>query len=337
MNGLRTTPSHRDEPDRYPATTEAGDTISRWPNAILNRRGRLLGCIVFTALLTLGFIKPLFFLVVHAASSDLHSHILLIPFISAYLIRIRRRALPAEYTSSLGWALLPFAAGLAALAAAWSLRASGWSLSENDILALMAFSFVCLLAIGGFLFLGRKWMAAAAFPVAFLIFMVPLPDQAAEWLETASKLASTEVAYLFFSMSGVPVLRDGTVFQLPGIVFEVAQECSGIRSSWVLFITSLLASYLFLQSPWRRLALVALVIPLGILRNGFRIMVIGLLCVHQGPQMMHSFIHKQGGPVFFVLALVPLLIFLWWLRKREIEAPSPARSLQIAREKESGW
>ena len=118
------------------------------------------------------------------------------------------------------------------------------------------------------------------------------------WLETASKLASAEAAALFFSIAGTPVLRDGTVFQLPGIVIEVAQECSGIRSSWVLFITSVLASHLFLKSPWRRVILVVFVIPLGIVRNGFRILVIGLLCVHIGPQMIHSIIHKQGGPTF---------------------------------------
>ena len=283
------------------------------------QRGRLLGCLGCTALLTVAFIKPLFSLVVHAATTDL-AHILLVPFIFAYLIRLQRKQLPREYISSPGLAAVPLVAGLAALGVAWDLPASGWPLSHNDFLALMALSFVCLLAVGGFLFLGRKWMAAAAFPVAFLIFMVPLPDRAAEWLATASKLASTEVANLFFSIAGVPVLRDGAMFQLPGIVFEVAQECSGFHSSWVLFMTGLLASHMFLQSSWRRTVLVALVIPLGILRNGFRILVIGLLCVHEGPQMIHSFIHRQGGPVFFVLSLIPLLLLLWWLRKGEIGA-----------------
>jgi exosortase/archaeosortase family protein len=104
---------------------------------------------------------------------------------------------------------------------------------------------------------------------------------------------------------------------LPGIVLEVAQECSGIRSSWVLFITSLLASNLFLKRPWRRIVLVAFVIPLAIVRNGFRILVIGLLCVHVGPHMADSFIHRQGGPLFFVLSLGPLFLLLVWLRRQE--------------------
>lgn len=42
---------------------------------------------------------------------------------------------------------------------------------------------------------------------------------------------------------------------------------------------------------------------------------IGLLCVHVGPQMIHSLIHRRGGPLFFVVSLVPLLLVLWLLRK----------------------
>jgi exosortase len=137
---------------------------------------------------------------------------------------------------------------------------------------MMTLSFICFLAAGGFLVLGRKWMAAAAFPFAFLVFMIPLADRVVEWLETASKLASAEAAALLFSVAGTPVLRDGVVFQLPGIV---TQECSGIGSSWVLLITSILASYLFLQTPSRPTVLVSSIIPLAILRNGFRIFVIG--------------------------------------------------------------
>jgi exosortase C (VPDSG-CTERM-specific) len=170
---------------------------------------------------------------------------------------------------------------------------------------------------GGFLFLGSRWIATKAFPVAFLMFMIPLPDAAVNWLETASMLASADAAALYFELAGTPLVRDDTVFALPGIVLRVGQECSGIRSSWVLFITSLLASHLFLNTQWRRIVLVAFVIPLGILRNGFRILVIGLLCVHVGPHMIDSVIHHRGGPFFFALSLIPLFLLLWWLRRQE--------------------
>ena len=282
-------------------------------------------------MLIAAFIKPLYSLMIHSAATDLHSHILLVPFISAYLLYIKRKQLPREYIFSPAPAIIPMVAGLASLAAPLDVQAWGWSLSQNDFLALMALAFVCFLAAGGFLFLGRKWMAAAAFPIAFLVFMIPLPDRAVECLETTFKLASTDVAHLFFILSGTPVLRDGTVFQLPGILFEVGQECSGIHSSLVLFITSLLASDLFLSSPWRRALLVAFVIPLGILRNGFRIFVIGLLCVQMGPNMIHSIIHKQGGPAFFALSLLPLFLLLWWLRRCEIGTRGQSSKLKIRR------
>jgi exosortase C (VPDSG-CTERM-specific) len=286
-------------------------------NVGLTPRAHVTGFALCSAALIAAYIKPLLALASHVAHSELHSHILLIPFVSVYLISIRRHALPRDYTFSVDWALIPLIAGAISLAAAWTPGVFGRPLSQNDYLALMALSFVCFVAAGGFLFLGRKWMAAAAFPFAFLIFMVPMPDRVADFLETASKLASADAASMFFDISGTPVLRDGAFFHLPNITIEVAQECSGIRSSLVLFITSLLAANLFLKTPWRRIVLVAAVIPLGILRNGLRIVFIGLLCVHFGPEMINSIFHKRGGPPFFVLSLIPLFLLLWWLRTGE--------------------
>src|SRR4029077_4488077 len=120
-------------------------------------------------------------------------------------------------------------------------------------------------------------------------------------LENASKQASAEVANWLFLISGTSVLRTDTVFELPGITITVAKECSGIRSSLVLVITSVLAATMFLHTTWRRVLLVCAVIPLGLLRNGLRILVISLLCVHIGPHMIQSPIHRRGGPVFFAL------------------------------------
>lgn len=285
-----------------------------WQNLPRPQRARLGGCAAYFVLLTLLFAPPLTALALYAIRSDLHSHIVLVPFIAGYLLYVQRGLLPAAYRTSIAGTLIMGGIGIAALAAGIAWRGG---LSINDDLALMALAFVSMVAAGGFLFLGSKWMAAAAFPFAFLIFMVPLPDAAVNWLETASVLGSAQAAAFFFNVTGTPLFRQGTVLELPGIVLQVARECSGIRSSWVLFITSLLASHLFLRTRWRQIVLVAFVIPLGILRNGFRILVIGLLCVHVGPQMINSSIHRRGGPLFFALSLIPLYLLLWWLRRQE--------------------
>jgi exosortase C (VPDSG-CTERM-specific) len=271
----------------------------------------------------IAFAKPLLELIAYAATSQLYSFILLVPFVSVYLLFLRRDQLPKNYVADVPLGVVSMACGLGVLALSYWLDLSRSGPSNNDHLALVTFSFLCCLAAGGFFFFGRRWIQAGAFPLGFLIFMMPMPDAMADALETGSKYASAEVANLFFHLSGTPFLRAGLVFQLSNITVEVAQACSGIRSSWVLFITSIVAANLFLRTPWRRFALVAFVIPLAILRNGFRILVIGLLCVNQGPQMIHSVIHRRGGPLFFTLALIPFLGLLWWLHKGDVRAPQP--------------
>jgi exosortase len=149
------------------------------------------------------------------------------------------------------------------------------------------------------------------------LFMIPLPDAAIGAIEMASVRASADAAAALFRITGTPLLREGTLFTLPGIVLEVARECSGIRSSWVLFITSIAASHLLLATPGRRLALVAFAMPLAIARNAVRIVTIGLLAVYVGPHTIDSAIHRQGGPLFFVLSLVPLFALAWFLRRQE--------------------
>jgi exosortase C (VPDSG-CTERM-specific) len=277
----------------------------------------------FAIVLLAAFAQPLLALINYAARSELYSYILLVPFVSAYLLYLRRNQLPKNYSIDLPLAILSLTIGLGVLAFTWWLHFAERAPANNDYLVLLTLSFLCCLAAGGFFFFGRGWMRSAAFPLAYLIFMVPMPDAMADALETASKYASAEVANLFFHLSGMPFLRSGLIFQLPNITIEVAQACSGIRSSWVLFMTSILAANLFLKTPWRRFALVVFVIPLAILRNGFRILVIGLLCMHMGPQMIHSPIHSHGGPLFFMVSLIPFFVVLWWLHRGDPRTRQP--------------
>jgi exosortase C (VPDSG-CTERM-specific) len=295
------------------APAAADGTVQTATSQFFSLRTHLGRFVWFVILLTVFFSKALIALAIHVANSDLHSYILLVPVISVYLIYNRRDRLTRSYSSSPGLAVIPLLGGLAALVFA----VTGPSLSHNDHLSLIALAYFCLLTAGAFFFLGRSWMKAVAFPFAFLIFIVPMPDSMANVLERASQLASTEAANLFFDGTGTPVMRDGTIFQLPNIAIQVGQECSGIRSSVVLFLTSLVGANLFLKNRWRQALFIGFVIPLGILRNGFRVWFIGTLCIYFGPHMIHSVFHRRGGPVFFILSLIPLFLLLWWLRRGE--------------------
>jgi exosortase C (VPDSG-CTERM-specific) len=272
--------------------------------------------------LSLCFGRPLWDLARFALRDDLYSHLLLIPFISLYLVWLKRNDLPPVSRPDRGIALFLSMAGLAALAGRWLAARSGTEVAAVDSLALTTLSFVLLLGGVCGWFLGGRTLRSIAFPLGFLLLMVPFPAFFRSWLEIRLQYSSAAAASAFFKVVGTPVFHQGLTFQLSTISLEVAPECSGIHSSLALFITSLLAGYFFLRSNWRRSALTLAVIPLAVLRNGFRIFTLGELCVHIGPEMINSPIHHHGGPLFFVLSLVPFLLLLYLLVKSERRVPA---------------
>jgi exosortase/archaeosortase family protein len=88
----------------------------------------------------------------------------------------------------------------------------------------------------------------------------------------------------------------------------------------------LVAADAFLAGFWRKSLLVLFMIPLAILRNGFRIVVIGWLCLHIGPSIIESPFHRHGGPLFFALSLPPLFLVLWWLHRQAPPRPATRKT-----------
>jgi exosortase C (VPDSG-CTERM-specific) len=281
------------------------------------------------------FSLPLYRLARFALHSELYSHIVLIPFISLYVARLKRTELALDSAPKPAWAVIPLALGCALLTGYWLGRHSGWKPHIEDALACTTASFLAFFIGASFLCLGLRTVRSLAFPLAFLIFMVPFPRFLLGWIETVLQHGSAEAAYAFFIVSGMPVLRTGTAFQLPGISMEVAPQCSGIHSSLVLFITSLVGGYLLLRKHWSRGVFALAVLPLAILRNGFRIFVLGQLCVRVSPAWIDSKLHHNGGPIFFALSLIPFFLLLLLLRKletrrRETPPLSPLPPVQMS-------
>lgn len=257
-----------------------------------------------SAILIAAFSITLVDLAGYCLREDLFSYILLVPFVSGYLIFVEERDLEMTHTPA-----TRVAVGLGVLAAVF-LILSFLHAEPVGVLALRTLAFVsgwngiAVWALGG------RFMRGIVFPAAFLLFMTPLPPDLVNWIEHGLQHASAEAAAWFFSLAGIPYFRMELSFQLPNITIEVAPECSGIRSTLALFVTSLVAGKILLDRPWHRATLALLVIPLGIFRNAFRIVTLGWLCTHYGPDMIHSAIHHRGGPVFFAISLVPLLAML---------------------------
>ena len=275
---------------------------------------RNLFFLLFSLVMMAMFFHPLKELMGLLFKSELYSHIILIPIVSGYFIYLKRRIIFSEMEYS-------YRAGITVITIGMILyfigTGQGIKLNQNDHLALMIFSANTLLIGGVVLFYGLKSFRFAVFPLLFLFFLTPIPTIAVEKLITLLQIGSTEATYGFFKLTGVPVLREGFTFNLPGMSIEVAKQCSGIRSSIALFITSIIAGQLFLQTGWKKVILVLSIFPITIFKNGLRIVTLSLLGTYVDPRILSSELHKSGGIPFFFVALALLMPILWGLRKTE--------------------
>lgn len=246
------------------------------------------------------------------------SYVLMIPLVTLALLYQDRDTIFADVRFD--WsAALPFIVTGATLMVA---GASGQPPIAAELSLRVAA--IVLLWVGGFLLVyGRAAAGRGAFPLAFLLFTIPIPASVLAAGVQVLKHGSTEAVSVLFTLTGQVHHRDAFVFSLPGVVIEVADECSGIRSSIGLLLTSLLAGHVLLKKAWTKSILFLAVLPIAILKNAIRIVALTLLSIHVDPGFLTGQLHHEGGIVFFALALVatvPILVLLRSLETRRIAA-----------------
>ncbi len=270
--------------------------------------------ILFILLSLIGFRAPLSALLAFSFQYEHYSHIVLMPFVSVGLIYLERKRIfsNARYGLGVGTVLLFLGTILYGLG-----KKLAPLLNENDRLSLAILS-LAMLWIGGFvLWYGLPASREALFPLLFLLFMVPIPSFLLEKAIFLLQKGSAEVVHHLFKMAGVPVFREGLLFSLPGLTIEVAKECSGIRSSLALLIVMLLAGHLLLRSSWKKAVLIVSIFPVLLLKNGLRILSLSLLAIYVDRGFLTGSLHRNGGIVFFLLALALLAPLLRLLQKSE--------------------
>jgi exosortase len=269
--------------------------------------GIYCGCVLLINFVTISQVVAL------SRTDATASHVIAIPFVSILLIYLRRREVFSSVSRAPGRGGAVIVAGLTLTAIG---RAFG-SAPDSPALTLQTIGLMLLL-IGGFLlFFGGAAFRSALFPLLFLAFAIPIPRLLLSAVVDVLKTGSAETVAVFFSLTGTPFHREGFVFALPNFVIEIADACSGIRSSIALLLTSSLAGYLFLRNRWTRVLLIALVIPFAILKNGIRIATLSLLAEHVDARYLTGQLHHEGGIVFFVITLVLLWPFFALLQKTE--------------------
>jgi exosortase len=258
--------------------------------------------------------RPLVTTFALALKNDEYTHILLILPVSAALILLEWKSLRVSSTAGLrtGSGLLSLAL-LAGCLSRWGLA----SLSPDLHLSLNMAALVTWW-LGSFIIcFGTGVAFQLLFPLVFLFWLVPLPGVALDRLVTLLQHQSADATHFLFAATGVPAIQNGMFISIPGVTVEVARECSSIRSSLMLLVTSMVLAHLFLRSLWRKTLVVLAAIPLSVAKNAIRIFTLWMLGIHVDPGFLHGTLHERGGIVFFILALVIVLLLLWVLSRSE--------------------
>lgn len=149
----------------------------------------------------------------------------------------------------------------------------------------------------------RNW-----FPLLYLGFLVPPPgwviDQATAPLKEFVSFAATRI----LEMLGVPIIREGVTMFVAQYQLLVEDACSGMNSIVGLASISLFYIYLLRNASWRySAALVMMVIPIAIIANIIRIIILVLLTYFFGDGVAQGFLHTAAGVMLFATALAMVM------------------------------
>jgi exosortase len=176
--------------------------------------------------------------------------------------------------------------------------------------------------VGVILFLfGWAHLRALAFPVAFLLLMIPIPAILFNQIAFPLQLLASQFGESAMGLANVPVLREGNVLILANTQLEVAEACSGIRSLVSLVTLGILFGYFTDTRLWVRLLIVASTIPVAILANGARVAGTGIAAHWYGERAAQGFFHEFSGWAVFVVAFAMILLI-----QRLILRVAPARA-----------
>jgi exosortase len=289
---------------------------------------------VFIVLMALSLViwwAPLTSTLALALNEEQYTHILLILPISATLIFLDSKAdwkldrksygrssEPGSGASTtLAYAFLVIAVFVNAIAR-WKLHFS-WDVQlATTMLALVLWWIAAFV-----LCFGPRAFRRALFPLCFLLWIVPLPEFVVNPIVGFLQQGSAASAHLLFAGTGIPVAQRGMLLHIPGLTLEVAPECSSIRSSLMLLVTTMVVAHLLLRSTWRKILVVSAAVPLSVAKNGLRIFTLGVLATRVDPSFLSGRLHRQGGGVFFLIALGAIFLLIWILRRGEAEKPKP--------------
>ncbi|MEI7864541.1 MAG: exosortase/archaeosortase family protein [Chthoniobacterales bacterium] len=248
-------------------------------------------------------------------------HCWLVPLAVIGLVVYRRKKLAAMQIRGAGL-------GLVALCGVFFVYWVGY-LADNIYVGYAAL--VGFLAASVLWLAGWSWLKALAFPIAFLVFMFPLPFMD-NFLAFPLRILMSSVSVGFLNLVGLSCLQSGTaIVSTPDFAaglasgqrfaVDVADPCSGIRSLFALMMVSSLYGYITMERPWQKWVIFLCSFPLAVAGNFARIIMLTLGTVTLGAETAigslekPSIFHQASGFLVFAVALGGMLGIGWLLQR----------------------
>ena len=277
--------------------------------AVWGRSEAFVGIVLSAALVAL-YLPFLTKLVTEWGTNDDYSHGYFIPVLTIYFIYSMRAELRNLAFTPNNFGAIIVAAGLAQLLVAKI--GTEYFLQRTSLI-------IVLLGLVLFL-LGRQYFKKLFVPLAYLIFMVPLPAIIWNKIAFPMQLFASAITERVVYLLGIPIYREGNILHLAETTLEVVAACSGLRSLVTMFALSAALAILSSLSTTKKIILFASAVPIAIFANICRLTFTALLATQMGSDAAQGFLHEFSGIMVFLLGLGLLGAVNWLLLKSGIKA-----------------
>lgn len=270
--------------------------------------------LLLALLLSLLYLRTFIWLLNSWLTDPYYSHGFLIPIISGFILwrhirenknRKERGGGTLNPETDLESEPSPFNPGIFIFAFGLILYITGF-ITVFPFLTALSFLFTT----GGLILYsyGKPMMRASLFPIAFLIFAIPMPFVFLDKVAYNLQALSARYPASLLELLGIPVTRVGAEIHLTDASFIIGLPCSGMNSLISLLALATLFIYL-LKCPWyKQVALLCLAVPIAILANILRVTSLLLIANAYGAETANGFFHTLFSPLLFILAFIFLIL-----------------------------
>ena len=237
---------------------------------------------------------------------EFYAHGALVPLVATYLVYLERQRLREALA-----VLQPgrFGAAVVLLAGFFEL-----AMVMGDVRFLAGLGIPLVLGAAAYGVGGTPLLRPLTLPLAFLSLMAPPPGFVVQSLLADLKLVVTRISVEILYWTGQTVYADGNRIEIPGHSLFVADACSGLTSIVTLLPVACIVAYFLSHGVWRRVAVVASVVPLAMTANVARVVITVSLVSAIGPQMAEGLLHESFGLATYALGTVVLALVARALR-----------------------